>query len=84
VVVTPQCDQKQRGQFYAWDVSILLEDLGRVSGCTSSWLIRQPVVTSTFSERSCPNDNALREVNIGEEDLYQRACSQVLTRVSCQ
>ena len=33
-------------------------------------------------ERSFPNDNALREVNIGEEDLYQRAYSQALTRAS--
>ena len=35
-------------------------------------------------ERSFPNDNALREVNIGEKDLYQRAYLQVLTQVSCR
>jgi hypothetical protein len=35
-------------------------------------------------ERSFPNDNALREVNIGEKDLYQRAYLQVLIQVSCQ
>jgi len=84
MVVTLQCDQKQRGQFYAWDVNIFFGDLGRVSECTSNWLIGQPIVTSTFFERSCPNDNELREVNIGEENLYQRAYSQVLTKVSCR
>ena len=35
-------------------------------------------------ERSFPNDNALREVNIGEKDLYQRAYLQVLIQVSCR
>ena len=73
MVVTPQGDQNQRGQFYVRDVSILFEGLGRVSECKSNWLIRQPVVTSTFFKRSWQNDNELREVNIVEEDLYQRA-----------
>ena len=39
-------------------------------------------LTPTFFELSCPIDNELHEVNIGEEDLYQRAYSQALTRAS--